>query len=203
MSARSLPPSDMLTGERPRRSTSLKLGASLAFIVSVALVPPRHGPWLLCALPVLLGIAHRSGLLHRAFLRRLAVSLPFILGLAVLALFQPEGWRHGLALVAKASTSVLALQILASTTRLSDSLRTLRGPLMPPILADTILLLYRYLFLISDESKRMRRARAGRTLRASRWALWRALGSSIGLLFVRAVQRAERVQAAMRARGGS
>jgi energy-coupling factor transporter transmembrane protein EcfT len=49
----------------------------------------------------------------------------------------------------------------------------------------------------------MRRARAGRTLRSSRLSLWRALGNSIGLLFVRTVSRAERVHAAMRSRGGA
>lgn len=202
MSARSLPPSDLVAGVRARHSAGLKLAASLAFIIALSAVPARQGAWVLCSLPVLLGIAQRSGILHAPFVRRLAVGAPFILGVALLALLQPDGWRHGLGLAAKASASLLTLQILASTTRLSDLLRALRGAHVPGILTDTILLLYRYLFLISDESKRMRRARAGRTLRASRWALWRALGTSIGLLFVRAVQRAERVQAAMRSRGG-
>jgi cobalt/nickel transport system permease protein len=94
------------------------------------------------------------------------------------------------------------LQLLARTTPISELLRALRRARVPEPLCSTISLLHRYSFVLVEESKRMRRARAGRTLHASRVALWRALGSSIGLLFVRSVSRAERVQAAIRARGG-
>jgi len=57
--------------------------------------------------------------------------------------------------------------------------------------------------VLAEEARRMQRARAGRTLRASRIHWWRVLGNSVGLLFVRTVSRAERIQIAMRARGGA
>ena len=102
----------------------------------------------------------------------------------------------------KSAISLFTLQLLGSTTSSSELLRVLRRIRVPEPLCDAIALLARYSSLLIDEARRMRRARAGRTLRASRWLLWRALGSSIGLLFVRTVSRAERVQTAMRSRGG-
>jgi cobalt/nickel transport system permease protein len=63
--------------------------------------------------------------------------------------------------------------------------------------------LARYASLLSEENRRMGRARASRTLQTSRWQSWRALGNSLGLLFIRTLSRAERVQVAMRSRGGA
>jgi cobalt ECF transporter T component CbiQ len=182
---------------------SLKLAASLALILGVAALPARHALWGLLALPLLLLCAVLAKVKPRSLLTRLAVALPFVLGVASLALLRHAGFRPFLALIVKSSVSILALQLLAQTTPISELLRVLRRAHVPEVLRTTISLLHRYLFVMADESKRMRRARAGRTLQSSRIALWRGLGSSLGLLFVRTVSRAERVHAAMRARGGS
>ena len=181
---------------------SLKLGACLALILGVGALPVRHALWGLLALPLLLLCALLAKLQWQALLTRLAAALPFVLGVAGLALFGGAGFERFLALLVKSSVSILTLQLLTQTTPIAELLRALRRWHAPEVLCVTISLLYRYLFVMADESKRMRRARAGRTLQSSRLGLWRALGSSIGLLFVRTVSRAERVQAAMRARGG-
>jgi len=182
---------------------SLKLGASLALILGVGTLPVRHALWGLLALPLLLLGALLARVELRALVARLAVALPFVLGVASLALFGHAGFERFLALLVKSGVSILTLQLLTQTTPISELLLALRRAHLPEVLCSTISLLHRYLFVMADESKRMRRARAGRTLQSSRFALWRALGSSIGLLFVRTVSRAERVHAAMRARGGS
>ncbi|HEX3854545.1 MAG TPA: cobalt ECF transporter T component CbiQ [Polyangiaceae bacterium] len=182
---------------------ALKLGASLALILGVGALPANHALWGLCALPLLLLGALSAKVAWRALLTRLAMALPFVLGVACLALFGHAGLERFLALLVKSSVSILTLQLLTQTTPLSALLRALRRAHVPEVLCGTISLLYRYLFVMADESKRMRRARAGRTLRSSRLSLWRALGNSIGLLFVRTVSRAERVHAAMRSRGGA
>jgi cobalt/nickel transport system permease protein len=172
-------------------------------ILGVAALPARHALWGLLALPLLLLGAFLVKVELRALVARLAVALPFVLGVAALALLSQQGFGSFLALLVKSSVSISTLQLLSQTTSISELLGALRRAHVPEVLCTTISLLHRYLFVMADESKRMRRARAGRTLRSSRLALWRALGSSIGLLFVRSVSRAERVHAAMRARGGS
>jgi cobalt/nickel transport system permease protein len=55
--------------------------------------------------------------------------------------------------------------------------------------------------VLADESERMRRARASRTFTRGRRFQWQTLASVAGLLFVRAAERAERIYAAMCARG--
>lgn len=182
-------------------AVALKLGLSLAVILGVAALPAQQAQWVLLVVPLLLVLAALSHVV-RPVLRGTLKALPFLVGLSSLSLFHGRGALL-LGVFSKALVSVLTLQILIATTPTAELIRALRRARVPEVLCSTVALLARYSFLIGDESTRMRRARAGRTMRASRWAVWRALGSSVGLLFVRSVQRAERVQAAMRARGGA
>ena len=186
-----------------RAPAALKLGASLAFLGALAALPARYSLWSLWAVPALCLLTRLAGLELRGLLKRSALAAPFLLGVASLSLFQPHGWKTSLGLFAKALVSLFTLQILASTTPVSELLQTLRRAHVPELLCGAIGLLSRYSSLLVDEAQRMRRARAGRTLRGSRWHWWRVLGNSLGVLFVRTVSRAERVQLAMRSRGGA
>ena len=183
--------------------TRAKLGASLSAILGVSALPSEQAWLALLALPALLLVARLARVDLASMLRRLSGALPFVLGLAGLALFQHRGLTVCLGLLAKSSVSLLTLLLLASTTPISELLGTLRRLHVPELLCNTIGLLDRYLFLLRDEAKRMRRARAGRTVRRGRWLWWGALGNSLGLLFVRTVLRAERVEAAVRSRSGT
>lgn len=185
-----------------RAPAALKLGASLALILGLAALPVEHSLWALGGLPPLLLLAVLARLNLKELLLRLSLAAPFLLGVASLALFQPHGLRAALGLLAKSAVCLCTLQLLARTTPLAELLRTLRRMHVPELLCEALALLARYSSLLIDEARRMRRARAGRTLRASRWHFWRAQGNSLGLLFVRSVSRAERIQIAMRARGG-
>lgn len=186
-----------------RASAGLKLGLALAFVLGLAALPLERAWWALGALPALLALAKGARLSPRGLLSRWALAAPFLLGAASLALFQPRGLWLALGLFTKASICLLALQLLLLTTPITELVRALRRLHVPELLCDTIALLVRYSALLGDEARRMRRARTGRTLRVSRVREWLALGNSLGLLFVRTVSRAERVQSAMRARGGA
>jgi cobalt/nickel transport system permease protein len=183
--------------------TARKLGASLALILGVGALPTQHAGWGLLAIPVLIAVAARARVELRVLWRRVLAVAPLLFGIAGLALVQGRGWPVSAGILAKTGVSMLTLQLLTQTTRISELLAALRRAHVPDVLCTTIALLHRYLFLLVEESKRMQRARAGRTLRGGRWALWGALGNSVGLLFVRTVSRAERVHAAMRSRGGA
>jgi cobalt/nickel transport system permease protein len=135
-------------------------------------------------------------------LARVGIAQPFVLGVAVLALFQGRGLAVFLAIALKATACVAAVQLLAATTRFDDLLVVLRRARIPEALVSTLALLHRYLFVLVEESSRMRRARRARTWRAGLWETWKALASVIAVSFVRSLARAERVSAAMRARGG-
>ncbi len=72
---------------------------------------------------------------------------------------------------------------------------------MPRLLVTVLALLYRYLFVILEESGRLARARRCRTFSRGRGAAWGSSAEIIARLFVRTSERAERVYAAMCARG--
>jgi cobalt/nickel transport system permease protein len=186
-----------------RAPASLKLCAALAIVLGVALVPVDRAGWVVVVLVVAVGLAAASRVPLSTFVGRIALAQPFVLGVAVLALFQGRGLTVFLAIVLKSTTCVAIVQLLAHTTPFADIVDVLRRARFPALLVHTLALLQRYLFVLVDETHRMRRARAARTWRSRRFDTWRALSSVIAVSFVRSAARAERVYAAMRARGWS
>jgi cobalt/nickel transport system permease protein len=118
-----------------------------------------------------------------------------------------EGVRDLLTILLKSWLSVQVALLLTYTTpfpALLDALRSLR---VPPIIVSIVSFMYRYLAVIGAEGGRMNRARQARSasVDGSRGGslVWRArvTGSLVGSLFIRSYERAERVYAAMQARG--
>jgi len=91
--------------------------------------------------------------------------------------------------------------LLNSTTRFTDLLQVFRRLRVPALLVATLALMHRYLFVLAAETVRLRRARRSRTYAAGRWAGWQLTATIAAQLFVRTSERAERVYAAMCARG--
>jgi len=91
--------------------------------------------------------------------------------------------------------------LLANTTPFSELLGVLRRIHFPALMITTLALMYRYLFVLVDETERMQRARVSRTFTKQRAHVWKSLATVIGQLFVRSTERAERIYAAMSARG--
>jgi len=196
---------------------------TLFFIITVSLIP--SGAWLAfacCLLFVLAGTL--AAKLDPAFtLRRSYVVLPFALAALTIPFITPGtvvyvipllGWTiTGPGIIRFVSILLrmwLAMQgviLLMATTRFSDLLWGLRSLRLPSQLVGTIGFMYRYLFVLADEALRMIRARAARSPRcahAPRPALsWqgRVTGSMVGSLFLRSLERSERVFAAMSSRG--
>jgi cobalt/nickel transport system permease protein len=109
--------------------------------------------------------------------------------------------KSWLALAARSGICLFTVVLLANTTPFGKILTALRSARVPALLVTTLALMHRYLFVLLDESERMRRARASRTFKRQRRVRWHVLGTVIGQLFVRASERAERIYAAMCARG--
>jgi cobalt/nickel transport system permease protein len=186
-----------------RAPASTKLAATLAFVAALALMPAERWGWMAAAVVAVFVAQRVARLPLAASLARLAVAQPFVLGVAVLSLFQGRGLVVFASVALKATACVAAVQLLAATTKVGELLAVLRRAHVPEALVSTLALLHRYLFVLVEESSRMRRARRARTWRATRWEAWKALASVVAVSFVRSVTRAERVSAAMRARGWS
>jgi len=184
-----------------RQCAGFKLSAALVIVV-VAVAAPRQA-WLLYSVEgiALLVILAVSRLPLVRILKRLALLEPFVLMVALLSLLQPHGALVFASLAAKGTISVLTMIVLVATTRFLDILHLLWRLRVPRIMVTTLSLMYRYLFLIFDEMTRMTRARTSRTFSQGHRLTWHSLANVIGHLFVRTSERAERIYAAMCARG--
>jgi cobalt/nickel transport system permease protein len=118
---------------------------------------------------------------------------PFALSEAGLATF---------ALVtAKATIGALGAVLLAATTSFPDILHGLERLRAPRLLTVIAAFMYRYVFVIADEARRMRSALAARAYRPRHLGQAAALGRMVTGLFLRSYERGERVYVAMVARG--
>ncbi len=112
------------------------------------------------------------------------------------------GWLTAANIGIKFALGLMALTVLMCTTPFSLLLEAMRKLGVPQLLVVQLGFLYRYIFVLIDEAMRTRRARdfrgAGRAPVAGRLA---AVGGIIGNLFVRTLERSERIHVAMCARG--
>lgn len=188
-----------------RLPAGLKFLIMLAIVVGASVCPAAHAAWLLLPATIVVGVLALSRLPLAAICRRLLMLEPFVLGVALLALFTPgtmaERWLHFAFLVARCTVSLLALILFTASTPFAEILRLFQRLRVPGLLVTTLALMHRYLFVLSEESSRMRRARQSRTFTARRRLEWRTLSTVIAQLFLRASDRADRIYDAMRARG--
>jgi cobalt/nickel transport system permease protein len=104
-------------------------------------------------------------------------------------------------LLIKNSLAFLMMLVLVEVTGWPRLLQGLRRLGMPPVLAATLGFMDRYANVLRDELERMRSARRARWFRRRGDLSVRTLSTLIGVLLLRALEREERVHAAMTARG--
>jgi len=184
-----------------RLPAELKLGAGLALIALTVLLPSPATGWYLGAAGLLGLVTLMSRLSSWFLLKRLLLLAPFVLGVTLVNAFQPAYRAHWPWLLARSALCLLTVILVSNTTPFSEVLRVLRSLRVPALLITTIALMHRYLFVLAAEAERMRRARASRTFVAPRCWQWPVLATVAGQLFIRASERAERIYAAMCARG--
>jgi cobalt/nickel transport system permease protein len=102
---------------------------------------------------------------------------------------------------AKAVLGTVSAVLLAATTAFPDVLHALERLRAPRLLVLIAAFMYRYLFVIVDEARRMRAALLARGYGPRHALQAAALGRVLTALFLRSYERAERVHLAMLARG--
>ena len=184
-----------------RLPASVKLVGATVLVFACVLVPRRAWPAFAAATVALLLIAALSRIPAVHLARKLLWVEPFAVGVALLTLLQSNGFQIFIITLVKSTLCIFTMVLLSSTTRFSDILRVLWRARVPSLLVTTLALMHRYLFLLADEIGRMVRARKSRTFSRGRLQIWRSSATVIAHLFVRTSERAERVYAAMCARG--
>jgi cobalt/nickel transport system permease protein len=186
-----------------RLPAAAKLVGAFAFIVAVVLLPRDGWAGFAVAAVALALLAALSRVPPARLLARLLLVEPFAVGVALLSLLQPDGMRIFLGLLARSSLCLFCFVLLGSTTRFTDLLDALLRLRVPALLVTVLALTHRYLALLLEEAERLRRARTSRTCAPAGSRDWRPAATVVAQLFVRSSERAERVYAAMCARGWS
>ncbi len=101
----------------------------------------------------------------------------------------------------KNSLAIVAMLLLAGVTSFQAIFGALRKIGLPAVLVATLGFMERYRYVLADELDRMATARRAQTFQRQRTFSLSLAGGLIGLLFLRAFERAERVHGAMVARG--
>jgi len=192
-----------------------KLVGLIAFLVVVAVTPPSR-PWALAGQAVVAAAVAAAALVTpRDIVRRLVVDLPLAVLAATIAVagsgprvdvagvsLSRAGLQVGLALLAKATIGIVAVSAVAAATAASETVAGLRRLRLPDWICDLVALTIRQLQILGDEVGRLRLAGAVRAGNRGRRGQWAAVARSLGVLFVRSLERTDRLQVALAARGG-
>ena len=167
------------------------------------------GAVLFALTPFLLAV--RGGVPAGTLFRRALTALPFVLCAGIANLFfdrlpvsfyglaVPGGLLSLLVLTAKTLASVGMVLLLAATTSMQDIAGSLTRLHVPCLLILVLQLLYRYLFLLAEEAVNLRNAYFLRNP-GCRVIPVREWGVLTGRLFIKSVERADAVYAAMQCR---
>jgi cobalt/nickel transport system permease protein len=205
----------------------VKILFTLVFILAINFTPTGAWPGYILFFSVLLSIVliSRVGLTY--ILKRSLFALPFMLSAIPLIFWGPPpfisfhifdpviipisvtGLERSISITIKAWLSVQAAILLTATTPFSQLISGFRQLHVPAIIISIIELMWRYLFVMVNEVNRLTIARNSRSSKlddrhhSGGSIFWRAkvTGSMAGSLFLRSIERSERVYAAMLSRG--
>jgi cobalt/nickel transport system permease protein len=206
----------------------LKLIFSLALILCTSWLPAGSWAAYIFLFSILLTLTVLANIDLAYLLKRSILFLPFLLaalpiifkgsGIAIASFsigdldvrISQEGLLRFISLGVKSWLSVSAAIMLASTTSYTELLQAMRSLKIPQLLVAVFGLMWRYLYLMVEEVDRLARARLSRSGSdpASQYHSggrlgWRArvTGAMAGNLFIRSLERSERVYQAMLSRG--
>ena len=188
-----------------------------AVIYSCATALCREFPALLAALALSAGLVAIARLRTAEVLKRLLVVNGLVLFIWVVVPFTFPGEtlvrigplgaaREGVELATqitlKSNAIVLALIALVATMPFATAGHALHRLRVPDKIVHLLLMTYRYIFVLEQEYLRLARAAAIRGFRpGTNLHTYRTYAYLVGMLFVKAIDRAERVRWAMLCRG--
>lgn len=193
-----------------RRDARILLAGTLLAVVAVASEPSGELIGFPFYLVFVVWLALAASARPRELFRRIAAATPFIATAALApwlggalggnaAVEVGPAWSASILL--RAYVAVLLLSILtiaAGPDRLAGAMRGLR---FPAALGGVIILMYRYLFLLADERRRLAQAQTCRSAGSLTVPRLDFYSKQLGVLFLRAYDRSARVHGAMEVRG--
>ena len=203
-----------------RLDPRIKLAGAIALILFIIFTKPTSFLSfalyaLLVAILILLskipiGFIFRQSLVVIPFVLAIALFIPFfkegqIAGGYSFGTFKLTVTYDGLTIfwnvLIKSYLSILCMITLLSSTKFPIFLKALEKLKFPQVFIMILSFMYRYIFVIADELMKMKQAKDARSVDGPKWFHIKVLANMIGILFIRAYERAELVYMAMRSRG--
>lgn len=205
--------SEILTDEsRDPRAVTVVTLIYLVSLLSVSLTSIAKVIWF-GLFPIVVSQMTEGG--YSRVLKRSLFVLPII---AFIGIFNPildrrpvftigslavsQGWVTFVSILLRGLWAVQAVIAMTGTIGFNGFCRGLRRIGVPSFLTTQLMMVYRYLGVLLEEALKMRRARESRGFGRKSMPL-KMWGTMIGELFVRTVDRAEKVYSAMLSRGFS
>jgi len=191
----------------------------LAFVTIQAATPIEEWPRFVGYGALLLAAVLWSRVSVAWLLKRLCLALPFLIAVATSALVVRPSAETAVRLpglgvevsapllvllgsvAAKATLSIIALSLPVTLWDFPTLLRALQSLRVPRLFVMLMGFMWRYVYLLGDEARRMVQAREARGSWGALARRVRVTGAMTGSLFLRGYERAERVGQAMVARG--
>lgn len=211
-------PVDLLLERQPslvqRLPAHVKLVALLVIVFSV--VGVSAGAWWAFAADaaIVIAVLAVARVSPTFVLRRMTIEIPFVIFALVtpLVALGPRtevlgisvsipGLEAGLGMIAKATVSLLAAIAFAATTGGQELLLAFDRLKIPVAFTAIVSFMLRYAVIVSQDIHRIRIARMSRGGGDNHLRHIKAIGASVGTIFVRSYERGERVHLAMLARG--
>jgi cobalt/nickel transport system permease protein len=191
----------------------------LAFVTVQAATPIEEWPRFVGYAALLLASVLCSRVSAAWLLKRLLLALPFVIAVGIsVAFVRPSSESTvrlpgtSLALsapllillasvAAKATLSITALSLPVALWEAPVLLRAMQSLRVPRLFVMLMAFMWRYVYLLTEEGRRMTQARDARGPRGGFVRRILTVGAMTGSLFIRGYERAERVGHAMVARG--
>jgi cobalt/nickel transport system permease protein len=200
-----------------RLDPRLKLLVLLSFIFVTVLIPySRKQLFVIYGfVPVILAFISGVSIFH--YLSKLSKLYPMIFIITIFipffpgnsaAVYQlglvkiyPDGLQKFLLINVKAILTMMMTIVMISTTDLTMLLKGMEKLRVPRMFISILSFMYRFIFLLIDETERMSMAYHSRYLKMSFTGRIKTFGQLIGILFIRTYERGERIYLAMESRG--
>ena len=206
----------------------VKLILAISYIFSIALIPVGTWPIYVLMMALILSVIILSELGIKYVYTRSLIAIPFTLAALPLVFTIPgpdlasfeigswsisisqSGLERFISIALKSWLSVQMAIVLTGSTPFPDILMAMRAIYIPRVIVAIFSLMWRYLFVLVDEAVRLNRARASRSGlpaephgKTGGSLIWRArvTGGMVGNLFLRALDRSDRIYLAMVSRG--
>jgi cobalt/nickel transport system permease protein len=187
-----------------RLPVKIKLIFLIFYILAVVLTPIHFFWWFIFYAILILAAILLSRLPWGFVFKRLQEISPFILLvlISVPFLYKEQRLLIFSRCLARAVLAGLAMVVVFSTARFTKVLAGLRELKTPEIFIKLLSFMYRYLFVLEDEFEKMQRCFEARRIdKKQGWFHLQSFANMLGVLFIRAFERSERIYLAMCARG--